>query len=121
MRLETKKLLQDVMQAADLIIEFSSGKTRQDYTDDAFLRSAVERQFEIIGEALNRLAKRDTDTLSRISNHPKIIAFRNVLIHGYDAVDDQLVWEAVQNKLPTLRKEADSLLTEAAGRDANVE
>ena len=102
MRLEVKKLLQDITQASNLILEFSSGKGLQDFTNDALLRSGIERQFEIIGEALNRLSKTDSVTLLKISDHRKIIDFRNVLIHGYDAVDEQLVWEAVQNKLPAL-------------------
>ncbi|MEE8432745.1 MAG: HepT-like ribonuclease domain-containing protein [Candidatus Desulfatibia sp.] len=112
MRLETKKLLQDIIQAANLIFDFSCGKTRPDYKNDALLRSGIERQFEIIGEALSRLSKMDPDILSKITGYRKIIDFRNVLIHGYDAVDEQLVWEAVQNKLPTLLQETKTLLNE---------
>ncbi len=54
----------------------------------------MERHFEIIGEALNRLAKLDPDTAGRITDAAQIIAFRNVLIHGYDAIDDSRVWDA---------------------------
>ena len=57
----------------------------------------MQRQFEIIGEALNRLARIDPDTASRITHLQQIIAFRNVLIHGYDIVDLDLIWEAATN------------------------
>ena len=69
------------------------------------LRAAVERQFEIVGEALVQLAKLDEKLAARISEHRRIIAFRNILIHGYADVDDRLVWDVVETKLPVLRRE----------------
>ncbi len=74
------------------------------------LRSAIERQFEIIGEALNRLDKSDRQVGDQISNKGQIIAFRNVLIHGYDRVDDRVVWNIVRQNLPTLHNEVVALL-----------
>jgi hypothetical protein len=62
-------------------------------------RSAVERQFEIIGEALSQLAKADATIASRVPDHRRIVAFRNVLIHGYAALDHTLVWRVVQEHL----------------------
>ncbi len=76
------------------------------------LRSAVERQFEIIGEALNRLGRFDEATASRISERKRIVAFRNILIHGYDLVDEQVVWDVVQKDLRGLRREVEMLLLE---------
>ena len=76
------------------------------------LRSAVERQFEIIGEALTKLTKADQETAALISEHRRIIAFRNILIHGYAQIDDRLVWGVVESKLPTLSQEMKKLLEE---------
>jgi len=74
------------------------------------LRSAVERQFEIIGEALTQLAKLDEALAAHISEYRRIIAFRNILIHGYAEVDDRLVWDIIKTKLPTLRQQVEALL-----------
>ena len=72
--------------------------------------SATERQFEIIGEALRRLSKDDPACAAQIHEHQRIIAFRNILIHGYADVDDRVVWDVLQTKLPTLLREVEGLL-----------
>lgn len=110
MLLESRKYLEDIRQAADRIQQFTKSKTLQDYTKDDLLRAGVERQFEIIGEALNKLTRLDPATASRISNYERIIAFRNILIHGYAIVDDQVVWDVVQNNLPVLLQDVKDLL-----------
>lgn len=112
MLLEAKKYLFDVQQAAARLAEFTAGKTFEDYRNDAMLRAAVERQFEIIGEALAKLARVDEKLVARISEHRRIVAFRNILIHGYADVDARLVWDVVEAKLPVLRGEIESLLRE---------
>ena len=66
------------------------------------LGAAVERQFEIIGEALNGLRRVDPAVAAQIPELPRIVAFRNVLIHGYATVDDRLVWSVVEGALPSL-------------------
>ena len=76
------------------------------------LRSAVERQFEIIGEALNQLLRREPVLQKKISNAPLIIAFRNRLIHGYANVSDEVVWGIVEGYLPVLSGEVQALLAE---------
>lgn len=114
MRPEAKKLLYDVRVAAEQIARFTSGKGLECYSADAMLRSAVERQFEIIGEALNRLARADPCLASQISHAPRIIAFRNILIHGYDLVDDEIVWDIIETHLPVLREQVAGLLASAA-------
>jgi uncharacterized protein with HEPN domain len=110
MQLESLKLLEDIRRAAELILQFAGGRSLSDYSADPLLRSAVERQFEVIGEALRRLAKRDAATAAQVGDYQQIVAFRNVLIHGYDIVDDQIVWDAVQTKLPTLHQNIVHLL-----------
>lgn len=113
MRLESKKYLFDIQKAAALLADFIQGKSFKDYSGDALLRAAVEREFEIIGEALSQLAKLDEAVAMRISEYKRIISFRNLLIHGYADVDDQLVWSIAEGKLPTLKAEVDVLLQEA--------
>jgi len=109
MELEVKKLIYDLDQAIELITNFTRGKQLNDYKADALLRSGVERQFEIIGEALNRLKRIDRDTAARISDYQRIIGFRNVLAHGYDVISDEIVWDVVQNRLSGLRQEIDEI------------
>jgi uncharacterized protein with HEPN domain len=93
MRLDSSKYLYDIQQAADRIATFTANRTFADYLSDAMLRAAVERQFEIVGEALTQLIRLDEGVASRISEYRRIIAFRNILIHGYADVDDRLVWD----------------------------
>jgi uncharacterized protein with HEPN domain len=110
MRLESKKFLFDIQQAAGRIAEFVRHKTFSDYEREAMLRAAVERQFEIIGEALRRLLADDPLIAARISDHARIIAFRNILAHGYADIDDQIVWGIVESNLPRLLREVQALL-----------
>ena len=76
MELESKKYLYDIQQATELLTRFTSGKSFDDFSHDPLLRSAVERQFEIAGEALAQLAKRDAEVAARITEYRRIIAFR---------------------------------------------
>jgi uncharacterized protein with HEPN domain len=112
MQLESKKYLFDIKQAAGLLTDFTRGKSFADFQGDPMLRSAVERQFEIIGEALTKLAKVDQETATLVSEHRRIIAFRNILIHGYAQIDDRLVRGVLDSKLPTLSQEVKKLLEE---------
>lgn len=85
-----------------LIDGFVAGRTWGDYEDDPMLRSAVERQFEIVGEALNRLSQVDPPLAAEIRDLPRIVAFRNVLVHGYATIDDAIVWEVATTRLGSL-------------------
>jgi uncharacterized protein with HEPN domain len=89
---------------------FVRGKTRADFEKDLLLRSAVERQFEIIGEALSQLARRDAALADQISSLRHIVAFRNILTHGYAAIDNDRVWRVFQEDLARLREVVVGLL-----------
>jgi len=110
MRLEARKYLYDIQSAIALLTEFTAGKSLTDYKGESMLRAAVERKLEIIGEALTQLARSDAEVAGAISEHRRIIAFRNILIHGYADVDDRLVWDVVETKMPALSREIDALL-----------
>jgi uncharacterized protein with HEPN domain len=110
MRPEAKKFLYDIQQATERVTEFCSGKDFATYANDPMLRSAVERQFEVIGEALRQLSAKDPATANRITGFHQVISFRNILIHGYAQIDDSIVWDIVGTKLPLLAREVRSLL-----------
>ncbi len=107
---KTPKLLEDIRDAASFVMGAAQGRTVDDYRSDRLLRQAVERNFEIIGEAVNRLAKLDPDSAARISKHRQIIAFRHVLIHGYDLIDHRIAWSTIAEELPVLLAEVERLL-----------
>ncbi len=100
-----KVCLHDAISACQFILTFTKEIALENYQQNHMVKSAVERQFEILGEALNRIKKLDTDFLNDISDWQRIIAFRNVIAHGYDAIDDEVVFLIVKNKIPKLLKE----------------
>lgn len=102
MERDPRKYLWDAREAACAIIAFTRAKSFDDYTTDVVLRSATERQFQIVGEALLRLSKIDPLAAERIPDFRKIVGFRHVIVHGYDAIDSRLVWRTVQEDLPKL-------------------
>lgn len=110
----SQKTLEDIRDAASFVLAVTGEKKLEDYSADRLLRQAIERNFEIIGEAVGRLARDDPDAASRLSEYKRIAAFRNVLIHGYDLVDDELVWDTVKTKLPVLLSEVEDLLGEGS-------
>jgi len=110
MKDETRKNLIDVLQAAEEIQDFVRGMSFEAYQNNAVTKRAVERDFEIIGEALNRIKYTDNELLEKISEHHRIIGFRNILIHGYDIVDEAIVWQAITKHLPILIKEVNEIL-----------
>ncbi len=107
---EIRKNLLDILQAAEEIQVFTEGMDFQAYRDSPVTQRAVERDFEIIGEALSRIKRIDEGVLDYVSEHRRIIGFRNILIHGYDVVDEMIVWNAVENHLPVLVTEIQELL-----------
>ena len=104
--------LWDVCQAADNVAAFIQGRSFADYLANAMVRSAVERQFEIIGEALSRLSKEAPELARRVAVLRRAIAMRNILIHGYREIDNEAVWQTAQDDLPSLRTQLATLLAE---------
>jgi uncharacterized protein with HEPN domain len=106
--------LADIVAACDLLIEFTRAKTFSDYAGDALLRSAVERQFEIVGEALRVALQHQPKLAADITDARAIIAFRNQLTHAYSAVDHATVW-GLERRVPQLRTEVSRVLQALAG------
>lgn len=112
MERQTKKLLLDAIEAGRSIQARCIGRSFAEYEGDRWFRRTVEREFEIIGEALNRLGQVDPDAAASISELPRIVGFRNRIIHGYDTVDDATVWGVVEAHLPRLLEEIQRLLSQ---------
>lgn len=109
---EIRKYLFDILEACDRLRLFTFGKTFEDYAADILLQSAVERQFEIAGEALSQALRLDPRLAERIRDAARIVAFRNRLIHGYANVSSVLVWGILEADLLTLRTDVTTLLDE---------
>lgn len=112
MRPESAALLWDVHAAATQIAEFITDVDGTSYEGDDLRRSAVERQLEIVGEALKNLRNTDPDTAQQIPDLARIIGLRNILAHGYAAVDHTVVWSAASQRVPELLAVVDQLLAE---------
>ncbi len=106
----TTKCLYDILLAGKAVVSFATGKTYEDFLRDEMLRSAVERKFEIIGEALTRIRDFDLDIFEKIDLSHEIVGMRNRLIHGYDSVDEEIVWETVNDHLPKLLGQIEGFL-----------
>ena len=116
MERDPRAFLWDVQQAVLAIQQFIHGMDATSYADSALVRSAVERQFEIIGEALNRLSKISPDLAQKVPNLREIIGFRNILIHGYASIDHARVWQIAVDLVPELKVVVAALL-ESLGSD----
>lgn len=112
MQRDARAYLWDVREAATAIQGFIAGIEFAAYADSPLLHSAVERKFEVIGEALNQLARHDPDLALRIPETAQIVAFRNLLIHGYAVVEHGRVWRVARESLPGLVDRVNVLLDE---------
>ena len=112
MQRDPRTWLWDVREAALAIETFVAGLDGAGYAASELVHSAVERKFEVIGEALNQLSKAHAALAQRVPHLPQIVGFRNQLIHGYALVDHDTVWGVIQHSLPDLRRAVDGLLGE---------
>ncbi len=106
---DIRKLLFDVLLASEDISSFTKGLDLSAYLKNKMVQKAVEMEFEIIGEALNRIIKAEPELLEHGSEYHRIIGFRNILAHGYDIIDEKLVWDAINKHLPILVEEIKKL------------
>lgn len=107
---DLKAYLYDICEACKKIIEFTNGISFTQYAADELIKAAVERKFVTVGEAMMRIKREYPETIERITGHYRIIGFRNVLVHGYDIIDDATVWSAVSDSVPVLLRETQALL-----------
>jgi uncharacterized protein with HEPN domain len=110
MKNEAKKRLRDIADCCAAAGRFAAGKNFSDYLADDMFRSAVERKLGIIGEAFAKLEEADPALTENFPELRKIIGMRNRIVHGYDSVDEELVWDVVQNRLPALQQKVEALL-----------
>lgn len=112
MDIEIKMWLYDILNAINEIESFLTDTPQrfEIYENDLKTKRAVERNIEIIGEAMNRILHRD-DSI-KLTNSKKIVDTRNRIIHGYDAVSDEIIWAIVITHLPILQLEVEMLLNE---------
>ena len=102
MRQGTRDNLSDILDSCRFIRDTCARHTFAEYQDDRLLRRAVEREFEIIGEALKRIRLDDEQIFDAIDHAGSIVGFRNRLAHGYDSIDDAVVWGIISGHLLAL-------------------
>jgi uncharacterized protein with HEPN domain len=107
---DIKTWLYDILQSINEIDSYSDVKPRtfEEYVFDIKTKRAIERDLEIIGEAVNRILRRDGNF--KLDNAEKIVGTRNRIIHGYDKISDDLIWSILVNHLPKLKDEVTELL-----------
>ncbi|WP_029089991.1 HepT-like ribonuclease domain-containing protein [Brevibacterium album] len=115
MRSEAGAHLWDAAEAAKLVDEFVRGRTESEFSSNLLIRSATERQMEILGEALNRLRRDDAETAARVPDLEKIIGMRNIITHQYGEIDYEIVWRAATTGIPALIPILNNLVDEARG------
>ena len=109
MQLEIQKYLFDIQSSINSINEYLGDKKDFNvYLNNKLLRRGIERELEIIGEAANRILKIDSSI--NIDNVRKIVDLRNWVIHGYDKIDDVIIWGIISKQLPLLKIQVDELL-----------
>ena len=113
MHRRSPKWLDDMLGAGANIVEWTAELGAEDFARNRLVRDAVERNFVILGEALARIERADPDTVARIPEYRKIIGLRNVLAHGYDTTDHELIWTFARERMPGLMSVVRTLLTEA--------
>lgn len=105
MRRDARAYLSDVVDACDAIADAVQDMSLEDYEETRLIRSSVEREFTIIGEALLALSHAADEIFRGISHARRVVDFRNQLTHQYPTVDDAIVWAIIERDVPVLRRE----------------
>ena len=106
----TPKYLEDIKDACEFILEVTHNISLIEFEQDRIRRQAVERNFEIIGEALRRISNEDINTFHMIPDCRRIISFRNILAHAYDGIDTKIVWQIIREDTSILLEHVIHLL-----------
>ena len=110
MRRNPKKFIFDMLDSCRFLLELTRTENVDRYKDDRVFRGAVERELQIIGEAMLQLKTLDPRAVEGFTEHARIIGFRHILVHGYHSLDPDLVWVVITEKLPVLRNELEAAL-----------
>jgi uncharacterized protein with HEPN domain len=108
-----RDLLSDIVRSIDEIHEFSNGLAVEDfklYLSNKMMRRAIERDLIIIGEAMHDIVKVDHTRVMRIKNSRRVIELRNDVVHSYDELANEKIWQFIWTELPYLRKEVSHIL-----------
>ncbi len=112
---DREKFLFDVLESSRYLAQFTAEQTFDRYVNDRAFRRVIERELQIIGEAIVQLKKLEPEAVATLSEAERIIGFRHVLVHGYHELDAGLVWNILKQKLPVLQGEVEALLGRNGG------
>lgn len=115
---ETRQRLLDALESCRATRRYTNGVAFAAYLRDDMLRNAVERRLGIVGEALHHAETLDPDLAGEFPEVRQIVGMRNRIIYGFSRVDNDIVWDAVQNRMPVLQTRLAGLLSEEASRNA---
>jgi uncharacterized protein with HEPN domain len=104
--------LHDVLESCAAISGYIAGQDFDDYMQNDLVRDGVERRLEVIGEALNRARQLDPGIADRIPELQDVVGLRNRLAHGYESIDDRIIWDVVHDRLPALEIQVAVILNE---------
>ena len=110
---DRESFLFDIHDSSRFLVEITQNENFERYQQDRTFRRAIERELQIVGEAMLQLRKLDSELTAKISESERIIGFRHVLVHGYFDLKPNVVWGILKNRLPTLIKEVAALLKDA--------
>ncbi|MCC7474326.1 MAG: DUF86 domain-containing protein [Pirellulales bacterium] len=112
MQRDPKKYLSDMLDRAQFAVQLLADRSAADLESDRLLRSAIEREMMVLGEALYQLHRIAPKIAQRINRWDDIIGFRHILVHGYDQLEMKIIWDAVKLDVPLLIEQLNEMLTE---------